>query len=84
MSAIKQTNGAPSPRLHEVSNQHTDKEVDESTARIQSQLRLLQADDVAQIGKKRQVQGTLLTAGFNHWIMTFANVKLYLHYLVAT
>ncbi|KAG8980532.1 hypothetical protein FRB93_009269 [Tulasnella sp. JGI-2019a] len=72
-------------QLNEVNTLRTPKELDDSTARIESQLRLLQADDIAEIGKSRRVQGHgLVSDGIEHWHLTVSNVGRFIWYLTVT
>ncbi|KAG8842661.1 hypothetical protein FRB96_004936 [Tulasnella sp. 330] len=75
-------------QLHEVSTSSSPivTGLDDSTARIQQQLRLIQADDVAQMGKTRRIQGkgNLITAGYEHSQLTWSNLKRYIYYVTET
>ncbi|KAG9025556.1 hypothetical protein FRB95_010060 [Tulasnella sp. JGI-2019a] len=72
-------------QLHEVNTPRTPKELHDSTSRIEHQLRLLQADDIAQIGKNRQVRGhNWVSDGVEHWHLTVSNVKRLIWYLTVT
>ncbi|KAG8988026.1 hypothetical protein FRB93_004309 [Tulasnella sp. JGI-2019a] len=66
-------------------SQRTDREIKESTKHIRSQLRLLQADDIAQLGKDRKVQGDgLLSTAVSYGTSVTFNLKRYIQYLYAT
>lgn len=57
-------------------------DIAQSTQYIYDQLHLLQADDIAQLGKSRQVSGQgLVGAQISYFQLLVSNIKRYIQYL---
>lgn len=73
-------------QLHEVSTSASSrppKDLNDSTLRIRQKLRHLQADDIARIGKDRQVRGASpMTAHVGYLHQNLLNVKRFISYVV--
>lgn len=81
------TNGKKPADVNQVDSAPAIPGLDPQTARIQQKLRLIQADDVAQMGKARRVKGltgNLIYAGYEHSQLTWSNLKRYIYYVTET